>query len=418
MGKGDRHHPELSPLTPNEPTPPLSSHVIARIAELRPVLPRPTRNHQVEGPIHDPSLSTPHAHSSRHHMHGDMYFSPYERAYGQTHYPSHVSHERKPMTPGGDTRLSTRSTLIQQPDITGIPFAADSWFSVNGESPSACACGDSCRCPGCPQHNNGVVPAMNTYATCTNPPNCLFCLDCTILSFSVNNNTPSAVDATPDVQSRELEEWLRQFSSMTTAANSVGMQSTINPYDLLVNQMSSFPNAGEDAARQARPGTENRCSSPRGLCSCPIDGCHCNQQGTEGCRSRTTFAVSGERGISCDKRFTLSNAAMASRPPRIPDYIMMTNIRNGAVVGIEDGSFLSMSEVPSRSSSSSSTSSRAHMPSPIKEVSICADSYQPAPDLRTADFFCAGQKRFSTPVRHDQLLRFGTIPVATTSRSI
>ena len=60
-----------------------SSQILARMAELRPVLPRPSQdgfNHG--GPVHLPSTGISHAHPSRHPEH---VFNPYERAYGMTH---------------------------------------------------------------------------------------------------------------------------------------------------------------------------------------------------------------------------------------------------------------------------------------------------------------------------------------------
>lgn len=371
--RGDKHRSETSLSSTKEPFPPLSSHVIARIAELRPVLPRPARTLS-EGPIHDPSLGTPHGHNFRHHSHDNMFFSPYNRAYEQTHIPD-FAHERKPTMAAGDGRMLASLASIQQDAMTGISSAVESWQSIGGGPPSSCACGDSCSCPGCSQHNGAAISPGGAYASCTNPTSCTFCLDCTILSFSANTAQPS-LDTNSDPQSRELEEWLRQISG-SASPTPMGMQPTISPYELVVNnQVHALPNA-EGIMRSAVTQADNRygrCPScPGGSCSCSAGGRQCEQP-NDGFRSRTTFAVSGERGACCDKPEMVSGAAIPHRPPRIPDYMTMTSIRNGPVTNAnvrqaenypEQVNYMNGVEAPSRSSSTSSTSSRLSRTSPI-----------------------------------------------------
>ncbi|KAI6165218.1 hypothetical protein EDD17DRAFT_1450826, partial [Pisolithus thermaeus] len=219
--KGDKYRMETSLPSTKEPFPPLSSHVIARIAELRPVLPRPART-LPEGPIHDPSLGIPHGHSSRHHAHDNMFFSPYNRAYEQTHTPD-FAHERKPAMAAGDGHMLISSPSPQN-GAAGMTPSVDSWQSISGGPPSSCTCGDSCSCPGCSQHNGTAIPPGVAYASCTNPTACTFCLDCTILSFSTNIAQPT-FDTASDPQSRELEEWLRQLSA-AASPSPMGMQPT------------------------------------------------------------------------------------------------------------------------------------------------------------------------------------------------
>ena len=87
-------HQQLSQLHPHEQqqlhnNTRTSSQILARIAELRPVLPRPSQdggfnnNHHGGGPVHLPSTGISHAHASRHHP--ENVFNPYERPYGMTH---------------------------------------------------------------------------------------------------------------------------------------------------------------------------------------------------------------------------------------------------------------------------------------------------------------------------------------------
>ncbi|KAF9242274.1 hypothetical protein BU15DRAFT_44012, partial [Melanogaster broomeanus] len=213
--RGDRllhhHHSETSHNAKEANPPPLSSHVLARIAELRPVLPRPTRNHTpTDGPLHDPSSGIPHGHSSRHHTHETMYYSPYGRAYEHIH-TSEPTHDHKPTSPSGDTRASSmrHQPPIHQNVVTGTQSPFDAWQATQGVFPSACACGDSCRCPGCSQHSRAPIPPGSAYTSCANPTSCLFCLDCTILSLPPSTAPPS-MDSASDSQTREFEEWLRQ----------------------------------------------------------------------------------------------------------------------------------------------------------------------------------------------------------------
>lgn len=348
--KGDKHHPEIQPPLSKEPYPPLSSHVIARIAELRPVLPRPSRNNSFpEGPIHDPSLGIPHGHTSRHHSHENMYYSPYGRAYEHAHTID-FPHDRKSTTssPG----VPTRFDLVQN-SMSEILPGIEAWRSTDA-SPSPCACGDSCRCPGCTQHNNATVPPGGAYASCINPATCSFCLDCTIFSISAN----TIVDPTCEPPSRDFDEWM--------STPPLGSQSTISPYDLALSSLS-----GNGTVRSTQMLVPRSCACAANACACPPEGCQCEQLG-DGSRSRTTFAVSGERGLCCDKQ-EVSASANIHRPPRIPDYIATTNIRNSPLTSpnmrqteyYQQADYMSVSEVPSRSSSASSTSSRLSRTSPI-----------------------------------------------------
>ncbi|KAH7925334.1 copper-fist-domain-containing protein, partial [Leucogyrophana mollusca] len=204
----DKHSNELSkqPATANPP--PLSSHVLARIAELRPVLPRPSHRDATfpDGPLHDPSSGLPHGHGTRHHTHDHTYYSPYGRAYEQIHATDQLY----------DNRTSTLTN--QSPSLlpTAPSFISDPWSPMEGAVPSTCACGDSCRCPGCTLHNNSPIPPGAAYSSCTNPASCSFCLDCTILSISPNPPDATAPTSGPS-QYREFDDWLRQISTPSSA---------------------------------------------------------------------------------------------------------------------------------------------------------------------------------------------------------
>ncbi|EIW79833.1 copper-fist-domain-containing protein, partial [Coniophora puteana RWD-64-598 SS2] len=170
------------------PVSPLSSHVQARIAELRPVMPRPPR--QTSGPLHNPSAGTPHGYGGRNHAHD---FSPYGRAYEQSfsETPSNPapSSAQVPFPPNVDPQLFTNASDQLPPQIA---------------FPSACTCGDGCQCPGCTQHSKSPAPSGAAFSSCCNPITCSFCLDCTIFSM------PPEALLEPS-QTREIDTWLQQL---------------------------------------------------------------------------------------------------------------------------------------------------------------------------------------------------------------
>lgn len=401
------HHPHAeSSHGAKDPPQPLSSHVLARIAELRPVLPRPPRN---DGPLHDPSSSVPHSHGSRHHTHENMYFSPYGRAYEHVHTPEH--YETKPTT--GDTRaLPVRhQPPVRENMLPGTQSGFDAWQASPGVFPSPCACGDSCRCPGCSQHSNSPIAPGGAYSTCTNPASCSFCLDCTILSLPPSSAPPNS-DSASDSQTREFEEWLRQISGSPTAANAVGTPTNFGPYELSMNSVAAFlpldpnpshnANSNSNSSPNPRPNQtassqhpasadgryHDRCNCPSSTCSCPTQ-CRGSCQGLE-CdrRSRTTYGVSGDGSPLKPSDLSSTSTSTSKRvgSQRVPDYMTMTTVRDGLTASVanrpspvgagtgatsfysDPPSYLSIGDAPSRSSSSSSLSSRMSGRSPISAV--------------------------------------------------
>ena len=406
--KAERNHQHLADSTQGiqgDPSSPLSSHVLARIAELRPVLPRPSRH---DGPLHDPSSNILHNHSGRHHTHENMYFSPYSRAYEHIHTPDH--HEMRPVSQTGDKRASPvrHQPPVQRNVAPGAQSGSDAW-QVPGVFPSACTCGDSCRCPGCSQHSGSPIAPGGAYAACTNPSSCSFCLDCTILSLPPSSAPPS-IDSTSDSQAREFEEWLRHISTSPTTG--AVMPSGFSPYEMAMNPMAAFPspitnsNSNSGPQPQARPsqhppsadsGCHGRCYSPNGACSCSSrsGGCECDTglATTAPGAQAAVYTQSGERNTSnpantSDPSPTSVGVTRRSGSLRVPDYMTMTAVRDGLTasvanrpspVGASSGtgsmsfypdapSFLSVGDAPSRSSSSSSLSSRMSGRSPNNTV--------------------------------------------------
>ncbi|TFK31704.1 hypothetical protein BDQ12DRAFT_93825 [Crucibulum laeve] len=178
-----------------------SANVMARMSELRPVLPRPTSYEDVtSGPFHDPSSGVTHGHSSRHH---DNVFSPYGRAYDH-------SHQQIPGSPQSMPYATDLGQLMMTP-TTDVTWSSSPTADHNFTA--ACDCGENCGCAGCFYHMRaGNIPISG--ATCTNPGTCNSCFDCTILSL------PSGPDATPNTalsipsptDADAIDEWVRQVS--------------------------------------------------------------------------------------------------------------------------------------------------------------------------------------------------------------
>lgn len=243
---------------------PLSSHILARIAELRPVLPRPPIS---AGPLHDPSSGVAHGSGVRHHTHDNMYFSPYGRAYEHIHTPDRTSHDRsnrvsppRPIAPAME-----RKEAVLPPIRTEWP--------ADGTFPSMCGCGDACACPGCKEHNGGTFnDNANAFSSCANPDNCTTCLDCTIAS--VASALPCDTPLSMYEVDQSIDEWLRQVGTLPPNGESYSpSQAQVQaPWDALQLPRISGPpsDCGSD------------CHCPPGLCTCH--------------RQQLTFAVSGERG--------------------------------------------------------------------------------------------------------------------------
>ncbi|KAF9444289.1 hypothetical protein P691DRAFT_763537 [Macrolepiota fuliginosa MF-IS2] len=210
-----------------------SSHILARISELRPVLPRPTAHH-------DPSSGIAHGHHSIRH-HENAFFSPYGRAYD-------INHPHHPHTADDNTaqRFSIGDPAASKPQIfdraiaNSIPVApaattnAAAVASTSSPSsitfPSPCGCGDGCSCPGCSHHNNAPFgPSPTAYPTCSNPTSCHACLDCTILSLP-----PDTALSIPEQQQADMiDEWIRQVQANPDSMMISSMDGQLTGWDNL-----------------------------------------------------------------------------------------------------------------------------------------------------------------------------------------
>ena len=188
------------------------SHVLARIAELRPVLPKPS----AAGPCHDPSSGVAHTHPDRHHTHDNMFYSPYGRAYEFTHGSHHEQgHGDRPHKfPQPAVALPPNEESYPDPSAQ-LPL-----WDPSISFPSVCGCGDGCSCPGCIEHNGALVgtePTVGAFNSCSNPGACNACLDCTILSLPNSLPPDTALSIYGAHQSDFIDEWLRQVSGISTS---------------------------------------------------------------------------------------------------------------------------------------------------------------------------------------------------------
>lgn len=245
---------------------PLSSHILARIAELRPVLPRPPAS---AGPLHDPSSGIAHGSGVRHHTHENMYFSPYGRAYEQAHVSDRPSYDRKTQD---DPPHPTVPVVTERPET--IPQPVRTEWPADGTFPSMCGCGDECACPGCKEHNGSAFnDNANAFASCANPDACTACLDCTITS--VASALPSETPLSMYEVDESIDEWLRQMASLPSTGVSQSASQAQVPSQLWnALQVPHIPDPASDCSSD--------CHCPPGLCTCH--------------RQQLTFAVSGERG--------------------------------------------------------------------------------------------------------------------------
>lgn len=205
-----------------------SAQILARIAVLRPVLPRPAQQDMgspFPGPAHNLSMSAPHGHpSNRHH---DSY-APYTR-HGMT--PQNLAHPQSYVGSSGPSNPAfsyTEQTYHRDPMQMGNlphPSGGPAWpqqlpqrqqgNNVLDSFPSMCSCGDDCACPGCVHHSRSL-PSSSAYASCRNPDHCGTCLDCTIMSLPASAIFPpdTALSIYNDSPPNDaIDDWLRHMSA-------------------------------------------------------------------------------------------------------------------------------------------------------------------------------------------------------------
>lgn len=375
----DKSHPGSGANTPPNVAGAFPSDAaLTRVAELRPVLPKPIlmrRPEHPDGPVHEASAGHHHTHGGR--LHETSLYSPYGRAYDYNHphhhttYPSAISpdeppplefgyaipfattsspspiNEHAPGAVGRDTSPSNSSTF--EPSDLSPWYSAPAAGGAGDVIASFCGCGEECGCQGCTIH----VPSTNTNnlnPTCGSSNAtacCASCLNCSALAAppslafagTIPPNTALSIYQNQNT-GRDIEEWVRQLDgSYSSVAPSFEL--TAAGYGDLGMEMYNLPNG------------MSGCRCPPGLCQCGAEsGCGCG-----GCeRQSQGFAVSGERGGCCGGGsgtppvFDDSPAALGGFYNQL-DTSMETMPSNG-IAG--------QMQFRSRSSSSSSSASSSH----------------------------------------------------------
>ncbi|PFH53463.1 hypothetical protein AMATHDRAFT_45348 [Amanita thiersii Skay4041] len=316
------------------------SHILARVKELRPVLPRPaSSNSSNGGPVHELSSGLPHSHPNRYHMHESVMFSPYERAHDRTHdhplghdkifstSPS-TSHIPSPTGHSHPDHPPSSEASIPQPSVTQ---PGNMLFSGDLPNLSACNCGANCGCGDCvkPIQPPNTVPSPDSQ--CTNPNACTTCLEC---SFFRNFAPPSATSQ-PVLDANQriaIDEWIRQVSSLKSGPDIPTFVSAFSPqeyphldeptsqvtqvknqpdltsnswHESLLAPSINIPPSNHSDEYRTYASTPERCANQ---CNCPPGSCICQR---EECvtveRSPiepAAFAVSRERASCCASKLT------------------------------------------------------------------------------------------------------------------
>lgn len=316
------------------------SHILARLAELRPVLPRP-----MDGASHHPQSGFTHGHHSRHYSHENLLFSPYGRAYDLAHneqqsYDQYRNRSVPNILIQDNVSMTTRPLPAEERTFrdqlraveAAAAFSAPSKRSIESTGgggsvmgtafPSTCGCGDSCTCPGCRQHN-GAAPSSSAFSSCTNPGVCNTCLDCTILSLPASLPPDSSLSIFDAYQAESIDEWIREVSSLPRNSPPTGgasqQQEQQGAWD---NYLSPIPEPS--LSLDGRYRLQQCCGV---LCKCSPETCECDLGREDGydCRRETLAPASsifatGDGTITTD---TFDNI----RPP------MQNNSSGSGVVG-------------------------------------------------------------------------------------
>ncbi|KAF8873799.1 hypothetical protein CPB84DRAFT_1753160 [Gymnopilus junonius] len=328
-----------------------SSQILARIAELRPVLPRP-------GPVHNPSTGLPHEHVSRHYD-----AKPYKHAiHGMT--PQHVmqSSSYPSSGPSNPTYSYNAQAYNDQTQLLGPSqaWAQQEQNIFDNGLPSLCGCGDGCACPGCVHHNRASAnPSSSAYASCTNPDTCSTCLDCTIMSLP-----PSAI-LPPDtalsiydsqLQNDVIDDWLRQMSANTPPSHSFQQDASLRGPAFQQQPANWNPRDGFPFSNQ--PASRGR-DLPHNIASAGF-----NYDSSDVQPMMPFGAPAGDRGGVFPPRGHRSHPSTADLDPQIDSRLFPTGRM------MNDSSFLhvadnSRSRSPSTSSQSSYQGSDGHGAGPV-----------------------------------------------------
>ncbi|GLB40007.1 putative ace1 transcription factor [Lyophyllum shimeji] len=395
------------------------SHILARLAELRPVLPRPSHGLSNGGPSHDPSSSVANGHPVRRLSHENLHYSPYGRAYDKTHEQleqfddAPIEDQRSqndlvmPTTPGFPI-----DEQIFRDQLRALEAAAD-WVPPAGSEaaislPSTCGCGDNCHCPGCVQHNPDTTPASSAFSSCSNPATCSRCLDCTILSLPASLPPDTSLSIYDVSQTQSIDEWIRQVSSLPrtspgsvtppppnagiTGVTVLTLDEQQPPWDGYLTPITE-PLPPENIGYVVQP-----CCGV--LCKCSPEQCECDLESENGydCRKEMLIPAFGERSYS-----------PSQHPATNGDPMLLGTLDAAPGNGIyidtaaEQASYLAIPDSPrSRSSSTSSSQSRSSRgpasQNPFTTQPLSLDYSFPGQPLgRVRAPFYTGPSSFSSP---------------------
>ncbi|KAG6817020.1 hypothetical protein H0H87_000642 [Tephrocybe sp. NHM501043] len=364
--------PDLAEPIPSSSTslPKAPSHILARLAELRPVLPRPSsRGRSSSGP-HDPSSSNAHGHPR---IYEHSHFSPYGRAYNVNHDPfDNVATQKEAGLSQNSFPISSVPTFPTEEQAFRDQLRAleaatrPTWMPPSGTEgsmpsfPSTCGCGDNCRCPGCMQHNPGAAPTSSAFSSCMNPSTCTNCLDCTILSLPASLPPDTALSIYDAYQTDSIDDWIREVSSLPRVPPS---ETSIPPDSNLVDRDQSQWDGYMASVAEPQPTDEAFGYSVKPccgvLCKCTPETCECDLEDESGydCRREMLLPTFSTRTYTEDQVFQqLDNREAMS--------FEATRGRAGSDAYLDGGSEqgggpYSFSE-PSRSRSSSTSTSSSH----------------------------------------------------------
>ncbi|KAF8635668.1 hypothetical protein AX15_000295 [Amanita polypyramis BW_CC] len=317
------------------------SHILARVKELRPVLPRPTSsNSSSGGPVHDLSSGLPHSIPNRHHMHDNVMFSPYGRAYDRIH--DHLLGQEK-YHPSGSYQPPSQDGFYERPvlELAASGSQTDPIVSLgNFPLTSACGCGEGCHCSGCESSKAAGDPAPNTNRT---PNNCPSCLEC---SYFI---PPLPAAQQQSSQRVAIDEWLRQVSAPLTGSDVTAFQQNFSRQEHLLSIEGTSRNLGINrqcdlindvwnesalpptAHRNVQPSnssddghthasTPDHCIAP---CSCPSQSCQCRQRDYFAIGETDTTNMDG-RASSCAER--LGQLQMSQGMSRSDTHLVLPEV--------------------------------------------------------------------------------------------
>ncbi|KAJ8082278.1 copper-binding transcription factor [Marasmius tenuissimus] len=381
----DKSHPGSGANTPPNVAGAFTSDAaLTRVAELRPVLPKPAltrRPEHPDGPIHEASAGHHHTHGGR--LHDASLYSPYGRAYDYNHPHHHTSYtedssaispdeppslnfgysasmpfastsssspidERAPGVVGRGAGSPSNTSTFEQGDLSPW-YSAPTTGGVGDVIASFCGCGEECGCQGCTIH----VPTSNTNRpnpTCGSPSGsacCASCLNCSALAGApplayagaIPPNTALSIHQSQDNGRDLVDEWVRQLDgSYSSAAPTFDLAAA--GYGDFGMEMYNLPNG------------MSGCRCPPGLCQCGAEsGCGCG-----GCeRQSQGFAVSGERG--CCDRGAQTPPVFDDSPSGLPGFY---NHLNASLETMPPNAIAGQMQFRSRSSSSSSSSASSN----------------------------------------------------------